>query len=127
MAVFKKRKAAWDFEFRSTNGMVGRHMRAIAQRNLVLARQQVGVATGRLKSSLYTTISRTSKGVDSATIAPMSYAYLHHEGNGPAGGRIYPVSAKVLRFKYKGKIIYAESVRTARPNRFLTDNIRKSL
>lgn len=40
-------------------------------------------------------------------------------GNGPPGARIYPRSARFLRFRMNGQIVYRTSVRTSRPFPFM--------
>lgn len=107
--------------------MIANHMRKISRREIMLAMAQAGKDTGKLKSSFSYDIYKGAKGPSSEVKNTAEHAYLHHEGNGSPGGRIYPKKASTLRFKYKGKIIYAQSVRTAKPNRYLTDNMRKAI
>jgi hypothetical protein len=48
------------------------------------------------------------------------YASWYEFGNGPLGGRIYPVHAKALRFTINGATVFAKSVRTSAPHPYMS-------
>ena len=49
----------------------------------------------------------------------LRYALWVEVGNGPEGGRIFPVHSKVLRFTSGGQVFFRASVRTSKPTRYL--------
>ena len=95
----------------------------------ILSRKRTYDDEGRLEASIVKRFGETSAGLTCTVIAGAglnpSYAFWVHEGNGPEGGRIYPTKPKgVLVFEGPdGSQIFARSVRTSKPNRYLADNL----
>jgi len=110
---------------RGKNGDVAKDLSKRAERLRLLAVRQVGKDTGKLAASM-----RVSKRYDPH--GPVAYvgsdsriALLHHNGTPP-----HPIAAKpgrMLRFSHRGKVVYARKVMHpgTRPNRYLTDNLRR--
>lgn len=115
--------------FQSENGAMGRELRRRGQKLVVLAKRQVGVKTGALRTDIGFDFGRRIGGDLSAEIGSkrIKYARAHHEGASP-----HEISARpggFLRFPDKyGAIIFRKSVNHPGndPNRFLTDNLRRA-
>lgn len=124
MAVFIKDPKGWHYWTEDRNGPFGRHMRDAGDRLVGLARRQVGVDTGRLRSSINSTVNRSGPIVVRVG-SNNPIALMHHEGT--KAHEIRPRRAKVLRFMQNGVIRYAMRVwhPGTRPNRYLTDNLPK--
>lgn len=122
---FVKNKIAWEYEFESTKGMVAGYLRSTARDLVRLAKLQVGVDTGALKSSLNYSLVKSGGGLMVVVGSNNRIAYIHHEGTSPH--IITPRRAKTLRFSYRGRIVYTKLVHHpgTKPNRYLTDNLRK--
>lgn len=122
---FKIDRKAFESEFNSPSGMVGRHLIKQAKLLQRLARAQVGMKTGKLRKSINYTINKRSTGLVATIGSNNKIAFWHHEGTKPH--IITPKSAKTLRFNSRGKIVYAKVVRHpgTKPNKYLTDNLRK--
>lgn len=91
-----------------------------------LARKQVGRDTRELYRSISYRVSVGSRGgVLGVVTANNKIALMHHNGTSPH--IIAARKAQTLRFKSRGKIVYAKVVRHpgTKPNRYLTDNLRK--
>lgn len=115
---------ALEFELDSSEGMVGRYLRARGEVVLVAARRQVGVDTGDLKASLKIIHSRGGPGQYLWIGSELDHALAHHEGTRP-----HIISARnqpFLRFSAGGRQIYTHTVNHpgTRPNRYLSDNLR---
>lgn len=121
------REPALDRLLNSPAGEVGRHLSRIGLQILAGAKVQVGVRTGALRASLHMRHLRDPRGQYVRIGSPLPYARLHHEGSRPH--IITPNSAQVLRFVSRGQVIFAHAVRHpgTRPNRYLTDNLRRFL
>ena len=89
-------------------GDVAKFMRGIGQEIQVLAKQQVKIRTGKLRSSIRVTQRtwRTERAVEVGS--KMKYAYMHHEGTRPH--LIVPVRATHLKFRSGARIVFAKSV-----------------
>lgn len=78
--------------------------------------------TGKLRKSIHFTrdgdFARTVI-ADATNEKGLNYAYYVENGNDPGGGRIYPKKAKALRFVIDGKVIFAKSVKAAKPRPFM--------
>ena len=122
---FEIDRAEYERLFEAPNGMVGRYLRRTAIRLQMLARRQVGVDTGALRRSINYKIVRDSLGLVAVIGSDNRIALLHHEGSDPH--IIRPRRAQTLRFYSHGRIVYAQVVRHpgTRPNRYLTDNLRR--
>jgi len=108
-------------------GPVARDMRARAERVVALARQLVGVDTGRLRAAIRARPMTTVGGAPAYRVdtSNVPYARWHHDGTGLYGPRrqvIRPVRAKALRFTPKGgnRPIFRAWVRGQRGTFFLT-------
>lgn len=108
-------------------GMVGRWMDKKGSRLVALAKAQVGVDTGALRSSISHQTTGQSYGIRVRVSATDKKAMMHHEGT--RAHFIHPRRAQVLRFKHNGRIVYAKQVwhPGTKPNKFLTDNLPKVL
>lgn len=125
MAKVIIRKPAYNFEFNNPDGMVGRYLANKGRKLEVLAKAQVGVRTGALRSSIHMRHSRDPRGQYVMVGSRLNYALMHHEGTKPH--LIVANNAKVLRFVKGSSIVYAHSVMHpgTRANRYLSDNLRK--
>jgi hypothetical protein len=112
---------------RGPNGPVARDLIRRGDRVIEAARHQIG-HDGPLAKSIVKRFTSSPLGLGLLIIAGIGldpgYAYWVHEGNGPPGGRIYPTSGKVLAFEINGETVFARSVKTSTPNRYLSDNIK---
>ncbi len=104
-------------------GPVGRHLNERGRRIVVAAKGQVGVKTGRLKSSIHLRHDRDIRGQYIKVGSPLRYALAHHEGTRPH--MIVPNRSRVLRFSAGARVVYTHMVRHpgTRANKFLTDNL----
>lgn len=101
------------------SGPIYRDLRRRANRVLRGSRRMVGVDTGALRASLRTQIV----GGPMPTISigsSLSHAYMHHEGT--RRHVIRPNLRRSLRFKVRGRVVYASQVMHpgTRPNPYLT-------
>lgn len=121
------------------DGPVGRTLAIRGQLVQDAAKAQIEARThnsGLLKKSV---VKRwATHGDDLAILVgvwTVPYALWVHDGNGPPGGRIFPTKSRVLRFQLRSGNAYAStktwtyrrSVKTSRPNRYLSDNLRRAL
>jgi len=85
-----------------------------------MAKAQVGVDTGRLKSSIYKRHLGNATGQYIVIGSDLNYALMHHEGTRPHV--IMASSSKNLKFVKNGKKIFTPMVRHpgTQPNRYLT-------
>lgn len=126
MATFIPDNAAIRYVLRGQGGPVWNDIEKRTRRAHNLARIQVGKDTRQLYRSISYRVSLGSRGgVTGTVVADNKIALLHHEGSVPH--IIAARKAKSLRFKSRGKIVYAKVVRHpgTRPNRYLTDSLRK--
>lgn len=126
MATFHPDRAGIHYVLRGQGGPVWNHIEKKTKRAHTLARIQVGKDTRELYRSISYRVSVGSRGgVLGTVVADNKIALLHHEGSVPH--IIAARKAKALRFKSRGKIVYAKVVRHpgTRPNRYLTDSLRK--
>jgi hypothetical protein len=125
MAKFVLDKPAYEYMIKSPNGEVGRFLAKRAQRLVTLSRRQVGKKTRALEKSISYNITRDSRGLVAVVGSNNRIALMHHNGTRPH--IIVPKTAKTLRFYSRGRIVYSKMVRHpgTKPNRYLTDNLRK--
>lgn len=125
MATFQKDIAGWNHVLREPTGVVGKYMYSVAQRVTVMAKAQVGVDTGALRSSITYTVKTVPGGFLATITAHDNKALMHHQGT--KAHIITPRKGQALRFKHHGKIVYARIVRHpgTKPNNFLTDPMRR--
>lgn len=107
------------------NGEVGKFLRKRGLLILAAAKAQVGVRTGALRASLHMRHLRDTRGQYVRIGSPLPYARMHHEGTRPH--IITPNRAQVLVFRTRGQVVHTHLVRHpgTRPNRYLTDNMRR--
>ena len=125
MARVVFREQAMDRLLKSPSGEVGRYLKKKGFLVLAAARRQVGVETGALRASLHMRHLRDTRGQYLKIGSPLPYARAHHEGTRPH--LIRPRDAKMLRFVTRGQVVFTHLVRHpgTKPNRYLTDNLRK--
>lgn len=126
MATFIPDPAAIRYVLRGQGGPVWNDISKRTRRAHTMARAQVGKDTRALYRSISYRVSVGSRGgVTGTVVADDPKALMHHEGTVPH--IIAARKAKSLRFKSRGRIVYAKVVRHpgTRPNRYLTDSLRK--
>lgn len=125
MAKFVLHKASYDYMIKNPNGEVGRFLAKRAQRLVTLSRRQVGKKTRALERSISYNVTRDSRGLVAVVGSNNRIALMHHKGTRPH--IILPRRAQTLRFYSRGRIVYSKMVRHpgTKPNRYLTDNLRK--
>lgn len=126
MATFIPNTAGIKYVLRGQGGPVWNDITKRTRRAHTLARIQMGKDTRALHRSTTYRVSVGSRGgVTGTVISNNKIALMHHNGTRPH--IIVPKKAKTLRFKSRGKIVYAKIVRHpgTRPNRYLTDSLRK--
>jgi len=117
-----------NFELRSQYGTVGRYMHKVGNRIAQRARRQVGVKTGRLRSSISFKHVKIAGEAAVKIGAYTNYAKLHHEGtkphiitpNKPGGQLVFMKGSRIVRtpiVRHPG----------TKPNRYLTDQLRKPI
>jgi hypothetical protein len=116
-------KPVLDMYLNSPTGEVGRYLYGKALLIQQAARAQVGVDTGKLKSSIHIRRGRSGPGQYVEIGSPLSYALMHHEGTSPHP--IVPKRTSVLRFSAGGRMVYTRLVLHpgTRPNRYLSDHL----
>ena len=118
-------EAAYKELTRSPTGEVGRYLTIVGAKLKYLAKYQAGRKTGALMNSINYRITRDSRGLVALVGSDNRVALMHHNGTRPH--IIAARNAKTLRFYSHGRIVYAQVVHHpgTRPNRYLTDNLRK--
>lgn len=125
MATFIKDAAAMRYVLRGEGGLVHTEITKRTRRAHTFARAQVGKDTRALYRSISYRVSTGSGNVTGTVLANNKIALMHHNGTQPH--IIMARKAQTLRFKSRGKIVYRKVVRHpgTRPNRYLTDSLRK--
>lgn len=126
MATFTKDAIGMRYVLRGEGGLVHTDITKRTRRAHTFARAQVGKDTRALYRSISYRVSVGSRGgVTGTVLADNKIALMHHNGTKPH--IIRARRAETLRFKSRGKIVYAKVVRHpgTRPNRYLTDSLRK--
>lgn len=126
MAKFTPDPAGMRYVLRGEGGPVWSDIAKRTRRAHTMARVQVGKDTRELYRSISYRVGIGSRGgVTGTVVADNKIARMHHDGTVPH--IIAARKAKSLRFKSRGKIVYAKVVRHpgTRPNRYLTDSLRK--
>ncbi len=115
--------------FHSPDGMVMRFLWERSAKVQDAAKAQIGGhgrwpdnSTSALKRGI---VKRAFPGESMVMVGcdTVRYALWHHQGNGPEDGSITPKKSKLLVFTSGGTTFYRKSVRTSKPNRYLTDNL----
>ena len=109
------------------SSMFGRHMERMGVKLRMLAMMQAGMKTGQTRALMFSRVSGGAGGMVLTVGSNGEAALYHHQGT--KSHLILPKYAKTLRFKVNGRIVYAKVVHHpgTRPNRYLTDNMRKVL
>jgi hypothetical protein len=122
--VFTPDPVLWKQFTQSANGVVGSDLRRRGRTLAFLAAGSAGKRTGRLARSISvqyfpTTNPYVRVGSD------LDHAYLHHEGTRPH--TILPSKRETLRFKVRGRIVYAEKIvhPGTKATKFLSKHLRK--
>lgn len=125
MAIFIMNEAGYKELTKSPTGEVGRYLTIVGAKLKYLAKYQAGRKTGALMNSINYRITRDSRGLVALVGSDNRVALMHHQGTRPH--IIAARRAKTLRFYSHGRIVYAQVVHHpgTRPNRYLTDNLRK--
>ena len=142
MSTFRVNQAVVDELLRGRSGPVVRHINDIVDAVSAEAKRNVKRDTGALGASIEPTVNVYGRLVVGRVGSPLNYARYLHEGTGiygPKGRPIYPVSAKVLRFKpgrmmgplpagkngtspeNRGAWVFARSVKGVPPHPFLVE------
>lgn len=111
---------------RGEDGQVGRYLIKKGRMIEAAAKRQVGVRTGALRASIHMRHYADPRGQFIRIGSGLSYARLHHEGSKPH--LIMPKQkGGLLVFQSKGQTVFTHLVRHpgTRPNRYLTDNMRR--
>jgi hypothetical protein len=113
--------------YHNPEGMVGRYMNRMGAKLRALAVMQAGMKTGRTKGTMFYRLATSGQGLILTVGSNGAAALWHHEGTKPHV--ILPKFGHALRFKIDGKIVYARVVHHpgTKPNRYLTDNLRRVL
>lgn len=113
--------------YHNPQGMVGKHMERMGAKLRALAVMQAGMKTGRTKGMMFYRLATSGTGLVLTVGSNGAAALWHHQGTGEHP--INPKFGKTLRFKINGRIVYARVVNHpgTRPNRYLTDNLRRVL
>ncbi len=116
-------KPVLDSYIKTANGPLWKILHKRGQIAVNLARRQVGVDTGRLKSSIRMEHTTTRYGQELKIGSTNKIAYLHHEGTKPH--LIKPKNAPQLVFMSKGRVIRTQLVRHpgTKANKYLTDQL----
>lgn len=106
------------------NGPVIRDLRRRGRILLALAKADAPKETGRLARSLHMRVV-LGRAPYVLVGSNLRYAQMVHDGTRPH--IITPDKAKTLRFKHRGRVIYAQVVHHpgTRPNRYLTRHLRR--
>lgn len=125
MATFIADPVAMKHLLRSPDGEVGRYLTKLGSRVARLAKAQVGVDTGALKRSINYRVVQRYGGLTAVIGSDNRIALMHHQGTRPH--IIVPRRAQTLRFYSRGRIVYSKLVHHpgTKPNRYLTDNLRR--
>lgn len=122
--IFTPDPALWKHFTRDSNGTVGSDLRRRGRTLAYLAAGSAGKRTGRLAKSInsrYFNVPNPYVMVGSE----VGYAYYQHEGVRPH--IIFPEKRETMRFKIRGKVVYAEKVvhPGTKGSKFLSRHLRK--
>lgn len=111
--------------FESPQGDVYKYMERQARQIVFLAKRYVGKKTHALENSIGYRMLRAADGVFFEVEASNHIALLHHEGSRPH--LITPHHGRALRFKSRGRVVYARVVLHpgTRPNPYLVTALRE--
>ena len=122
--VFTPDPVLWNHFTRSPDGAIGSDLRRRGRTLAYLAAGSAGKRTGRLARSITSTfipgpVPTVKVGSD------VDYAYFQHEGTRPH--IIAPEKRETMRFKVRGRVVYAEKVvhPGTKGSKFLSRHLRK--
>lgn len=120
-------KPILNYELNVQTGMVGMHMKKVGAQIITLARGQVGKRTGKLAASIHMAHYSSGRKQHIRVGSSVKYALAHHEGTRPHFIVPHPPRTH-LRFRARsGAVVYPTAVLHpgTRPNRYLSDQLRK--
>lgn len=122
MSYFIADKVAIQSLLRDEDEIVYRYIESLAKKVKRLAVIQVGVDTGKLRSSISYEMSNATR-VKALIYASDNKALMHHEGTKPH--MIEATNKKALKFNNGETIVFSKRVHHpgTKPNRFLTDSL----
>lgn len=108
----------------SESGTTGRWLTKRGRLIMQLAKMQVGVKTGALRSSIHMRHFRDPRGQYLKIGSDLHYALMHHEGSRPHV--IVPKTAKMLKFVSRGQVIVTHRVMHpgTKANKFLANPMK---
>lgn len=117
------RKPELDHYLHEPRGAVGQYMKKRGLIILDLAKRQVGVSTGALRTSIRLIHERYGASQRMKIGSDLPYAFDHHEGTKPH--LITPRDTEFVRFSSKGRVIYTRQVMHpgTKPNKYLSDQL----
>lgn len=123
--VFRIDETSYNELVHGKNGPVYKDIKKRAERLRLLAAHQAGKKTGKLASDIRVKMYPSAEGPWAMVGSDNRIALIHHNGTRPH--LITPKHGRMLRFSHKGKIVYARKVMHpgTRPNRYLSDNLRR--
>jgi hypothetical protein len=98
---------------------LGKALQEVAEQGANVARTQHEYKSHGGNGLEANTVAYKNSALDQGIIANKPYASWVEYGNGPAGSRIYPVSAKALHFVVNGQEVFAKSVKASAPKPFM--------
>lgn len=125
MARFVPDSDEMKYVLRDPKGPTGVYLNKLGARVARLAKAQVGVDTGALRRSINYRVVQRYGGLTAVIGSDNRIALMHHQGTRPH--IIVPRRAQTLRFYSRGRIVYSKLVHHpgTKPNRYLTDNLRR--
>lgn len=124
VVIYRPNPVGYTQVTRSPSGLVGRHLKSLGRKVEMLAKRDVGVKTGRLRSSINSSLTLGPTGLAVTIGSSNRIALMHHEGT--RRHVIVPKYAKFLVFRANGKLVMAKKVNHpgTRANPYLTRNLR---
>lgn len=111
--------------FNSQDGDVHKYVESLAKKVVILAKRYVGKRTHALEESIGYRMYRVGDGIAVSVEAKDDIALLHELGTRPH--IILPRHGRALRFKSRGRVVYARIVLHpgTRPNPYLVTALRE--
>ncbi len=123
-AVFTPDPTLWKHFTQDPSGVVGSDLKRRGKKLGYLAMGSAGKRTGRLARSISSQYFRASNPYVHVG-SNVEYAYYQHEGTRPH--IILPGKRETLRFKVRGRVVYAEKIihPGTKGSKFLSRHLRK--
>lgn len=114
----------FDHFLNAPTGEVGQNLRKRGKYIITKAKAQVGVDTGRLRSSIHMIHTRAGSEQVLWIGSRERHALLHHEGT--RAHMVVPRSQQILRYGTQGRVVYSRSVKHpgTKANHYLSDQLR---